>query len=133
MIPYCNPYTEIMHLLRRCPQKTVAHQQTCPVCGRTLVNTYRRGTEWKCKKCWEKEDRRPGLQELAEIVLEHERACDACSYQHLGCSGGSGGISGGPNGPIYPPCCSHDPLTYMDEDLIVEVYDQIMEEGGASE
>ena len=40
------------------PGKPVRHQQTCPVCGRTLVNTYLRGGEWKCKKCWdgEKED-----------------------------------------------------------------------------
>lgn len=122
------PYTRmalpgLRKLLR--PSKPIAHQQTCPVCGRTLVNLYKRGEEWRCKKCWDKEDSRPSLQEMAEVILEHERACDTCSYQHDGCSGG---VSGGPNGPIYPPCCSHDPLTYMEEDLIVEIYDEIMEE-----
>lgn len=37
------------------PEKPVRHQQTCPECGRKLVNTYRRDGIWKCKKCWEKE------------------------------------------------------------------------------
>ena len=37
------------------PGKPVRHQQTCPVCGRTLVNTYQRDGVWKCKKCWDKE------------------------------------------------------------------------------
>lgn len=36
--------------------KGVRHQQTCPACGKTLVNTYRRDGVWKCKKCWDKED-----------------------------------------------------------------------------
>lgn len=35
------------------PGKPVRHQQTCPECGRTLVNTYLRNGEWKCKKCWD--------------------------------------------------------------------------------
>lgn len=37
------------------PGKPVRHQQTCPVCGRNLVNTYLRKGEWKCKKCWDLE------------------------------------------------------------------------------
>lgn len=37
------------------PQKPVAHQQTCPACGRTLVNLYRRDGVWKCKGCWDAE------------------------------------------------------------------------------
>ena len=35
------------------PEKPVRHQQTCPVCGRKLVNTYLKDGVWKCKKCWE--------------------------------------------------------------------------------
>ena len=35
------------------PRKPVRHHQTCPVCGRTLVNTYKRDGKWKCRKCWE--------------------------------------------------------------------------------
>lgn len=38
------------------PGKPVRHQQTCSVCGRTLVNTYLRKAEWKCKKCWDLEE-----------------------------------------------------------------------------
>lgn len=34
----------------------VAHQQTCPTCGRKLVNTYRRGKEYRCRRCWESAD-----------------------------------------------------------------------------
>lgn len=33
--------------------KPVRHQQTCPVCGRKLVNTYRKDGVWKCRRCWE--------------------------------------------------------------------------------
>ena len=55
---YCDPYTEMMRLLRPRPSKSVVHQQTCPVCGRTLVNLYLRNKEWKCKKCWDKEERK---------------------------------------------------------------------------
>ena len=41
---------------RKGGKKDVLHQQTCPVCGRKLVNTYRRGNEWKCRVCWEEAD-----------------------------------------------------------------------------
>ena len=37
------------------PGKPVRHQQTCPVCGKKLVNTYRHGDEWKCFECWKAE------------------------------------------------------------------------------
>ena len=37
------------------PRKPVLHQQTCPVCGRTLVNIYKRDGTWKCRRCWEEE------------------------------------------------------------------------------
>ena len=34
--------------------KFVRHHQTCPACGRHLVNTYvNEDGEWKCRKCWE--------------------------------------------------------------------------------
>lgn len=44
---------EAMRRLFKKKGKPVRHQQTCPVCGRKLVNTYRRGDVWKCKKCWD--------------------------------------------------------------------------------
>ncbi len=31
----------------------VAHRQTCPRCGRALVNLYKHGRYWACKKCWD--------------------------------------------------------------------------------
>ena len=37
------------------PAKPTRHQQTCPVCGRKLVNTYLRDGVWKCRRCWEEE------------------------------------------------------------------------------
>lgn len=31
-------------------------RQTCPVCGKKMVNIYRREKMWQCKQCWDKED-----------------------------------------------------------------------------
>lgn len=33
---------------------TVKHQEVCPDCGKKLVNLYRKGNVFKCKKCWDK-------------------------------------------------------------------------------
>lgn len=44
-------YTLPIHLFK--PAGPVRHQQTCPVCGRKLVNTYFRNGKWKCRRCWE--------------------------------------------------------------------------------
>lgn len=35
------------------PSKPVVHRETCPICGRQRVNLYRKGNEWKCRRCWE--------------------------------------------------------------------------------
>lgn len=35
------------------PSKAVAHQQTCPTCGRKLVNIYRHSNGWMCKRCFD--------------------------------------------------------------------------------
>lgn len=48
-----DPYYDFMRHWRFKPAKPVRHQQTCPVCGRKLVNTYLRDGEWKCRRCWE--------------------------------------------------------------------------------
>lgn len=64
------------------------------------------------------------LNKKVEVIMDHERVCDCCIHN----GDCSGGIHGGPNGPIYPPCAECDPLVYMDTDLIAEVYDEIMEE-----
>lgn len=48
----------------------VRHQETCPGCGRTLVNIYRRGSGrvavWRCKKCWDKIDKDPDIQRVVD-------------------------------------------------------------------
>lgn len=49
--PYTIPSSSIRRLFK--PAKPVRHQQTCPVCGRRLVNTYSRNGVWKCRRCWE--------------------------------------------------------------------------------
>ena len=65
------------------------------------------------------------IWKMFEAVDNHERRCDVCEYQYNGCRGG---VAGGPNGPIYPPCCDLEPQNYVDEDLLREVYNEIMEE-----
>ena len=57
MFEYHDEYTRMsdafLRSLAKKRTKPVRHQQTCPVCGRKLVNTYRRDGVWKCKKCWD--------------------------------------------------------------------------------
>ncbi len=50
------PYLDLLPPCRFKPAKPVRHQQTCPVCGRKLVNTYLRDGKWKCRRCWEAPD-----------------------------------------------------------------------------
>lgn len=52
--PYIIPPSHIKQLFG--PTKPVRHQQTCPMCGRKLVNTYFRDGVWKCRRCWEEEN-----------------------------------------------------------------------------
>lgn len=48
-----DPYYDFMRRWRFKPDKPVRHRQTCPVCGRKLVNTYLRDGQRKCRRCWE--------------------------------------------------------------------------------
>lgn len=53
-----DPYVPFSRtVLRRLfePDKPVRHQQTCPLCGRKLVNTYLREHKWMCRRCWEEQ------------------------------------------------------------------------------
>ena len=64
------PYTEmwedemrrLAHRLNRRSNATVVHHETCPICGRKLVNLYLRENEWKCRLCWEKHDADPPVK-----------------------------------------------------------------------
>lgn len=50
----------IMRRINNARTQTVVHHETCPCCGKKLVNLYRKSLEdkeWKCKACWDKEGR----------------------------------------------------------------------------
>ena len=47
-------YTDLLPKLVFKPDKGVIHRQTCPECGRKLVNLYKHGNIWKCRRCWER-------------------------------------------------------------------------------
>ena len=73
--PYLDMYTDDMrktlNRIRNRRDATVVHHETCPCCGKKLVNLYLGETEkfekhgddavrktvneWKCKACWDKE------------------------------------------------------------------------------
>ena len=61
--PYSEMYDDEMRRLARRINKirnaTVAHHETCPICGAKLVNLYRRENDWRCRMCWEKYDADP--------------------------------------------------------------------------
>ena len=46
-------YTDLLPKLILKPDKGVIHRQTCPECGRKLVNPYKCDNAWKCRHCWE--------------------------------------------------------------------------------
>ena len=52
MMGVSNPFAKLRKELNR----TVLHQETCPECGRTMVNLYKRAQVWKCRRCWERAD-----------------------------------------------------------------------------
>lgn len=41
--------------LKKISSTTVLHRKTCPKCGRSLVNLYKHGEAWKCRRCIEEE------------------------------------------------------------------------------
>lgn len=63
---------------------------------------------------------------MLRVVIENDRQCDVCRCYSWGCGGG---IYGGPNGPVYPPCADGDPQKFVDEDRLEDVYNEIIEEG----
>lgn len=64
--PYTEMYEDEMrrlaHRLNRRSNANVVHHETCPICGRKMVNLYRREDEWKCRLCWEKHDADPPVK-----------------------------------------------------------------------
>ena len=62
---------------------------------------------------------------MLQKIFDCERQCDVCIYRSEDCDGG---VRGGPSGPIYPPCADKDFGLWVDEDLIEEVYNELLEE-----
>ena len=55
---YMNDYRRTVRRVYNRRNANVVHHETCPCCGRKLVNLYHgvdEKQEWKCKKCWDKE------------------------------------------------------------------------------
>lgn len=54
-------------------------------------------------------------------LYEQSRLCEVCPYAAEGCTGG---VRGGPNGPIFPPCADGDYECFIDivalEELMLE-------------
>lgn len=62
---------------------------------------------------------------MFNYIEQREHLCDICRYRSYDCDGG---VRGGPRGPIYPPCADGDLGSWVDEDLIEEVYKELLEE-----
>ena len=53
------------------------------------------------------------IDDMMDIVIDNGDCCLVCKYS-LDCHG----MSGGPNGPIYPYCAEHDDYSWVDEELL---------------
>ncbi|MBD5169339.1 MAG: hypothetical protein HDT20_04355 [Oscillibacter sp.] len=67
--PYMGTLRPMYHYRTPSGKPPVRHQQTCPVCGRKLVNTYFRDGVWKCRRCWEELNH-------ADAEGQHEKSTD---------------------------------------------------------
>lgn len=58
-------YGRLMRRLNKNARAAVVHHETCPVCGKKLVNLYARKNnisgknDWRCRTCWEAYDAAP--------------------------------------------------------------------------
>lgn len=97
MLPlYETPYSDIMpyRLCKLFKRKDVVHHETCPGCGRKLVNLYRRDKEWFCRLCWEAKDRGAKMDNASNALAEKKSCfghyenfdnswhCKGCVIQH---------------------------------------------------
>ena len=55
-----NGISSLYRRIMKARNATVLHHETCPVCGRKLVNIYRRegGKDWMCLQCWRDAERK---------------------------------------------------------------------------
>lgn len=58
-------YRRLIHRVNKNRNATVVHHETCPICGKKLVNLYARKNnisgknDWRCRTCWEAYDAAP--------------------------------------------------------------------------
>lgn len=50
-------------------KSAVRHRETCPECGRKLVNLYWRKSGYKCRACWERFEKDNALKEMGIAVF----------------------------------------------------------------
>lgn len=53
--------------------------------------------------------------------LDGDELCAICPYEVEGCTGG---VRGGPNGPIFPPCADQSAEELVDYDAAIEAFHQ---------
>lgn len=77
---YLDPFRSVFPKRRN---KDVVHHETCPVCGKTLVNLYGRNNditgkkEWRCRVCWEEYDANPpDKMRINGSISKTLRGCD---------------------------------------------------------
>lgn len=76
------------------------------------------------RKQYEAQVKAMSRKEQIDFLLEkRDELCSACVY-NADCKGG--GVRGGPNGPIYPPCADGDDC--IDDEHLFEVCVEIMVE-----
>ena len=61
-----------------------------------------------------------------EVLENIGQLCCVCRYDTC-CNHG---VTGGPNGPIFPPCCDEDISDLLYEDEAIEMAKEICNEGG---
>lgn len=58
-------YERILRRIQKNGTRMIVHHETCPVCGKRLVNLYARRNiiteknDWRCRSCWEAYDAAP--------------------------------------------------------------------------
>lgn len=60
----------------------------------------------------EDEPRHMTPDEIIQEIYEHDKECEYCTVD-CNDSFKGGGVSSGPNGPIYAPCADRDPAEYL--------------------
>ena len=70
---------------------------------------------------WSKK-KTPTIDEKIAILIDEGHTCDICKYVDCG------GIHGGPNGPIYPPCAD-GMENCVDEFSVEEVWEERKDDG----